>query len=63
MNFCTTMVQKWKYVEVVAATIQSSAKWGRCYYFEHCGAPAVHSREGTHWCAYHNTPKQPKEDA
>ena len=62
MKLCTTLVQRWQYVEIVPATPSSSAKWGRRYYFDHCGKPAVDSREGTSWCKRHQKPQQSKED-
>lgn len=53
MNRCTKLVRKWKYVELEPATVRTSARWGRHYYFEHCGLPAIGSREATHWCKDH----------
>jgi hypothetical protein len=58
MNLCTKLVRRWKYAELVPATAKAPARWGRTYFFEHCGRPAVGSHEATHWCARHGAPKE-----
>lgn len=62
MNLCTKIVRKWRYVELVAATVRSSAKWGWVSYFDHCRKPAIASREATHWCEEHSGKNAPKEE-